>query len=62
MASNDTSQRKISYTALGMAVGLVFGGVVGLIIGNPIIFAGGGMVLGLAVGAALDNRGKGSSN
>lgn len=47
---------KITYKGLGLAVGLVFGGFVGLMIGNMIIFAGGGMVLGLAIGAALDNR------
>lgn len=31
------------------AVGLVFGGLVGLQIGNPMVFAGGGMILGIAV-------------
>lgn len=45
-----------NYTGLGMAIGLVFGGLVGFLIGNPIIFAGGGMVLGLATGTALDQR------
>jgi uncharacterized membrane protein (Fun14 family) len=29
---------------------------VGLIIGNMVIFAGGGLVLGLAIGYALDQR------
>ncbi len=62
MANHDTSQRKISYTALGLAIGLVFGGVVGLVIGNMVIFAGGGLVLGLAIGSALDNRSRGSNN
>jgi hypothetical protein len=37
---------------------LIFGGLVGLLIDNLIIFAGGGMLLGLAIGAALDNRSK----
>ena len=31
-------------------------GLVGLLIGNPIIFAGGTMVLGFAIGSALDKR------
>lgn len=46
----------ISYKGLGLGIGLIFGGIVGLLIGNLIIFAGGGMVLGLAVGYALDSR------
>jgi hypothetical protein len=57
MATNH-SHKKISYTALGLAIGLIFGGLVGLLIDNLIIFAGGGMLLGLAIGAALDNRSK----
>jgi len=56
MSRNNTSQRKIPYRALGMALGLVFGGIIGLLIDNMIIFAGGGLVLGLAIGTALDNR------
>ena len=48
------------YTALGPAVGLVLGGLVGLIIGSPIIFAGGGLVIGLSIGYALD-RGRGEN-
>ena len=55
MSKND-NQRIISYKALGLAIGLIFGGIVGLIIDNMIIFAGGSMLLGLAIGAALDNR------
>ena len=47
-------------TARGSAVGLVVGRLVGLIIGNPIIFAGGGLVLGLTIGYALD-RGRGEN-
>jgi hypothetical protein len=54
--SKNNNQRRISYKAIGLAIGLVLGGVVGLIIDNMIIFAGGGMVLGFAIGAALDNR------
>ena len=48
----------ISYKSLGLAIGLVFGGIVGLAIDNMIVFAGGGMVLGLALGTALDERRK----
>jgi hypothetical protein len=58
MSEMKRSNRKVSYTALGPALGLVFGGLVGLIIGNMILFAGGGLVLGLAVGVAMDNKGK----
>ena len=54
--TTNNPQKKISYTALGMAIGLILGGLVGLLIDNMIIFAGGGMVLGLAIGTALDNR------
>jgi hypothetical protein len=50
------SQKKISYTALGLAIGLILGGIVGMAIDNMIIFAGGGLVLGLAIGTALDSR------
>ena len=56
MSQNNESQRKNSYTALGLAIGLVLGGIVGLAIDNMIIFAGGGLVLGLAIGSALDSR------
>lgn len=58
MSKNPNRQmsRKINYTSLGLANGLVLGGFVGILVGNPIIFAGGGMVLGLAVGTALDKR------
>ena len=56
--TNNQSSRKISYTALGLVIGMVLGGIVGLAIDNMIIFAGAGLVLGLAIGYALDNRGK----
>jgi len=60
MSKDNHHQRysRISYTTLGLAIGLVFGGIIGLIIDNMIIFAGGGMMLGLAIGAALDSRNK----
>lgn len=50
------SGKRISYKALGLAIGLILGGIVGLLINNLVIFAGGGLVLGLAIGSALDNR------
>ena len=56
MSKNKNSGKRISYTALGMAIGLILGGIVGLATDNMIIFAGGGLVLGLAIGSALDNR------
>ena len=56
MSQENNTQKKISYTALGLSIGLILGGIVGLIIDNMIIFAGGGLVLGLAIGSALDNR------
>ena len=53
---NRYSPERRKFTGLGLALGLVFGGLVGILIGNPIIFAGGTMVLGFAIGAALDRR------
>jgi hypothetical protein len=53
---NNQSAIKITYKTLGLALGLVLGGLVGIIIDNMIIFAGGGMVIGLAIGTALDQR------
>jgi uncharacterized membrane protein len=58
MSNNNSNETKIriSYKAIGMGIGLIFGGLVGLLIDNLIIFAGGGMVVGLAIGTALDSR------
>lgn len=56
MSKNKNSGKRISYTALGLAVGLILGAIVGLIIDNMVIFAGGGLIVGLAIGSALDNR------
>jgi hypothetical protein len=56
MSTNHKTQKRISSTALGMSIGLIIGGIVGLIIDNMLIFAGGGLVLGLAIGSALDSR------
>ena len=54
--NNPQSDGMITYTGIGMAIGLVFGGLVGALVGNLIIFAGGGMILGFAAGAALNKR------
>jgi uncharacterized membrane protein YgaE (UPF0421/DUF939 family) len=40
MSKNKNSGKRISYTALGLLIGLILGGIVGLAIGNMIIFAG----------------------
>ena len=39
-----------------MALGLVLGGLIGLVLDNMILFAGGGMILGFAVGTAIESR------
>ena len=57
--NNQTNSRRKTNASRGLAIGLVFGGLVGILIGNPVVFAGGTMVLGFAIGAALDNRDKG---
>lgn len=57
--SQDTKPKKIrrtTYTAAGMGIGLVLGGVLGLLIDNLAVSAGGGMILGLAVGLALEKK------
>ena len=54
--NNQAAKNGMSYIGVCLALGLVFGGIIGLVIGNLIIFAGGGLVLGLAIGSALDNR------
>ena len=53
---NKETYQSMKFAGYGMAIGLVFGGLVGLLIGNPIVFAGGGMVLGLAICTAFDRR------
>jgi len=47
---------RITYPGVGMALGLILGALVGLAVDNMIIFAGGTMVLGLAIGLALEKR------
>ena len=39
-----------------MALGLVLGGLIGILADNMIIFSGGGMILGLAIGSAIESR------
>ena len=57
MARNGSgSSRTVSHAGLGAAIGLVLGGLIGILMDNMIIFAGGGMVLGVAIGSALDSR------
>ena len=62
MSDNKQTSTRITYKGLGLIIGLIFGGLVGLMIDNMIIFAGGGMLLGLAIGASLDKRNKESHN
>ena len=56
MSGSTNTQGTTAYGAYGLAIGLVLGGLVGLLVGNPIIFAGGGLVLGLAFGSAMDKN------
>jgi hypothetical protein len=58
MDNQDAAKKKISPSVVGagMALGLVFGGLLGLIVDNLVVFAGGGMVLGLAMGTAIQSR------
>jgi F0F1-type ATP synthase assembly protein I len=53
---NHSQPAKFTYTGAGMGIGLVVGGLLGLLIDNLAFSAGGGMVLGLAIGLALENR------
>ena len=53
------SRKRLKFAGYGAALGLVLGGLAGWLIDNPIIFAGGGMVLGVAIGSAIDQRRKG---
>lgn len=48
--------RIMNYKGIGMAIGLIFGAGIGFLVGNPIVFAGGTMILGFAIGTALDQR------
>lgn len=47
---------RIGIMGVAMSLGLVLGGLVGLTLDNMIIFSGGGMIVGLAIGLALEKR------
>ena len=56
MSSEKSSNSfKLTYPGVGMGLGLVFGGVLGLLIDNLAFSAGGGMILGLAIGTAIES-------
>ena len=55
---SNQSPMKTTYKGFGLAIGLIIGGIIGLLVGNMIIFAGGGMVIGFAIGTAFDERSK----
>jgi hypothetical protein len=58
MTESKESKDRAGYSRMGvfMALGLVFGGFLGIILDNLVLFSGGGMVLGLALGTALEKR------
>jgi hypothetical protein len=57
MSKSNTSGKR-SYLGLCMALGMVVGGAIGLLLNNLVVFAGGGLVLGFAIGASLDGSRK----
>jgi len=48
--------KNVTHTGIGMGLGLLLGGLLGLLADNLVLFAGGGMIVGLAIGAAMDKR------
>jgi hypothetical protein len=58
MSENTTTNNPVRITALrlGMAIGLILGSILGLAFDNLVIFAGGGMILGLSIGLAWEKR------
>jgi hypothetical protein len=58
MSEQMKSKKNIGYSRMGlfMALGLVLGGLVGLTMDNLVVFSGGGMMVGLAIGIALEKR------
>jgi F0F1-type ATP synthase assembly protein I len=63
--SGEESRLETSYLALGMSVGLILGGAFGILYGILLdnmafmaIGVGGGLVIGLSVGTALEARKK----
>lgn len=51
---NHANKFRLTYTGAGMGIGLVLGGITGLLIDNLAFSAGSGMILGLAIGYALE--------
>ena len=58
MSEEINSKEQAGFSRMGvfMALGLVLGGFVGLILDNLVIFSRGGMIIGLALGTALEKR------
>lgn len=58
MSQESTTNKSANYTIVGaaMGIGLVVGGIMGLLIDNLAFSAGGGMILGLAFGLALEKK------
>ena len=58
MTDQNKAKERTDVSRMGrfMALGLVFGGFLGLILDNLVLYSGGGMVLGLALGTALEKR------
>lgn len=53
---NPKPRNSVSWTVVGMAVGLLVGGVVGPVVDNPLVLVGGGLFLGFTIGMDIDNR------
>ena len=53
--TENRSSKTVSYIGLCLAMGLIIGGGAGLAVGN-VAFAGGGLVIGLAIGTAIERR------
>ena len=63
--SGKQERQEISYLGLGMSVGMILGGLFGIVYGILLdnmalmtIWVGGGLVIGLSVGAGLEARKK----
>ena len=58
MTDQNKAKERTDVTRMGrfMALGLVFGGFLGIILDNLVLFSGGGMILGFALGTALEKR------
>ena len=63
--TNKQAASETSYLALGLSLGLLFGSAVGLVFGIAVddmtfmtIFTGGGLTLGIAIGAGLEQMSK----